>query len=139
MVMRAARAVCPSLTCGALHARCRDTAGMDLTAATTLVVTDGMPYNPRRRRDNNVFHIERDRAVIARVAALLSDIGDEEYSWMEWPTASLTFLEGRESLVSYGILWGGVWVRTPGNGDCTLRSTELSEWLRAVGVHTGAD
>jgi hypothetical protein len=83
--------------------------------------------------------VERSPDVIARIAVLLTTLGDEARDWMEWLAVSLVFIEGNTVLAEYGVLSGCPWVRTPTDGGdrAVARSGELSARLDAVGVDTG--
>jgi hypothetical protein len=116
----------PQESRGAVVTRMERTA--DLRAATDLIVIAGTGYNPRRRQENRVVHRERGTDVITRLADVLTNLGDQERHWMEWPELSLVFLRDGLVLAEYGVLRGGSWV-----GDrAVAQSGGLGAWLDVV-------
>ncbi len=103
--------------------------------ATTVLVVAGARFNAARRAENEVLHTERDPEVVARLATVLSDLGDEVFDWMEWPRFCLVFLAGDVPLAQFGVLSGATWVRTTADEDReVLQAEELGAWLTSAGV-----
>ncbi|SDS31341.1 hypothetical protein [Microlunatus soli] len=57
---------------------------------------------------------------------------------MEWPVASVVFLDRRTVLAEYGVLSDAATVRTPSDGDRRLTDPlRLTRWLGERGIGLG--
>ena len=113
----------------------------DLRSASKVLVIDGAGYSPQRRADSRTRHVETSRECVDLLIEVVQSLEGEPHQWMEWPVASLVFLDGKTPIAEFGVLASARWIRLAQGGDyVAARSSELRRaWLVASGLGRGFD